>query len=356
MLTEESLLSKPQLNWIQKSGTSSSDPLASRHAARLCRARCSRHRQDPPTSHVDGVRPGKHDQRARPNPMFTPGKKDAFYEALDEMISGIPNSEAVYLLEDFNARVGADHGVWPSCLGVHGRGKTNDNGQRLLELCCFHGFHVMNTFLKCKDIHQVSWRHPRSHHWHQLDLIITRHAELSSVLPTRTNHSADCDTDHSLVACKVRVTPKKNHHGKRGCPRINICCVSNQERTQQYISQIEETLADTTDQSSDLKWARKRDAMYTSAITVYGKKEHKNADWCEAHWEEMEPVTEEKRKALLAYKAAPGPSTTAVLRAARKKSQQTTRHCANTYWLNLCNSIQRAVDFGDARGMYVDIK
>ena len=64
-----------------------------------------------------------------------PEEKDAFYEALDEMISGIPNSEAIYLLGGFNTRVGADHGVWPSCLGIHGRGKTNDNGQPLLELC-----------------------------------------------------------------------------------------------------------------------------------------------------------------------------------------------------------------------------
>ena len=125
---------------------------------------------------------------------------------------------------------------------------------------------------------------------------------------------------------------------------------------QHYISQLEETLADTTDQSSDLKWARLHDAMYTSAITAYGKKEHKTADWYQAHCEEMEPVIEEKRKALLAYKAAPGPSTLTALRAARKKSQQTAHHCANTYRLNLCNSIQQANDFGDARGMYLDIR
>lgn len=40
-----------------------------------------------------------------------PEEKDAFYEALDEMISGFPNSEAIYLLGDFNARVGADYGA-----------------------------------------------------------------------------------------------------------------------------------------------------------------------------------------------------------------------------------------------------
>ena len=117
--------------------------------------------------------------------------------------------------------------------------------------------------------------------------------------------------------------------------------------------------AQNSDQSQSLKLralpAYAMPSTYTSAITAHGKKEHKNADWYEAHWEEMEPVTEEKRKALLAYKAEPGPSTLAALRAARKKSQQTARHCADTYWPNLCNNIQRAADFGDARGMYAGI-
>ena len=96
--------------------------------------------------------------------------------------------------------------------------------------------------------------------------------------------------------------------------------------------------------------------MYNSAITAYGKKESKNTDWYEANWKMMEPVTEAKRKALLAYKAVSSPGTLQALRSARKNAQQTARHCANTYWLNLCTSIQTAAETGDARGMYEGIK
>ncbi|RXN14061.1 RNA-directed DNA polymerase from mobile element jockey-like protein [Labeo rohita] len=70
----------------------------------------------------------------------------------------------------------------------------------------------------------------------------------------------------------------------------------------------------------------------------------------------MEPVTEAKRKAFLAYKAKLSPSTLQALRTARNKAQQTARHCANTYWLSLCSSIQAAADIGNARGMYEGIK
>ncbi|GAA6107071.1 uncharacterized protein LOC118407100 [Tachysurus ichikawai] len=44
------------------------------------------------------------------------------------------------------------------------------------------------------------------------------------------------------------------------------------------------------------------------------------------------------------------------LRTARKNAQQTARHCANTYWLNLCTCIQIAAENRDARGMYEGIK
>lgn len=79
-------------------------------------------------------------------------------------------------------------------------------------------------------------------------------------------------------------------------------------------------------------------------------------DWYEAHWEAMEPVIESKRKVHLAYKAKPSPITLEALRAVRKKAQQTARHCANMYWLNLCASIQTAAQTGNTRGVYDGIK
>ncbi|WP_353803973.1 hypothetical protein, partial [Acinetobacter baumannii] len=131
---------------------------------------------------------------------------------MDRVISRVPNNEGLYVIGDFNARVGADHEAWPTCLGLHGRGKIDENGRRLLEFCCLHRLCVTNTFFNCKELHQVSWRHPRSGHWHQLDLVLTRRADLARVLMTRTYHKADCDSDHSLVASRVRIAPKKLHH------------------------------------------------------------------------------------------------------------------------------------------------
>ena len=144
-----------------------------------------------------------------PTLSATPYTKDMFYENLASIIRNIPSKEQGVLLGDFNARVGADHVSWPSCLAQLVARKMNKNGQRLLDLCTFHDLCITNSF-RTKPQHKVSRRHPRSKHWHQLDLILVRHDAIRNVLHTRSDHSADCDTDHSLVCCKskIRMQPK----------------------------------------------------------------------------------------------------------------------------------------------------
>jgi len=201
-----------------------------------------------------------------PTLTSTPEANDHFYEALQDLLSRIPKSEGIYLLGDFNARVGAEWQAWPTCLGHHGIGRLNENGQRLLEFCCHHGLCITNSYFTGKDMRKVSWRHHRSHHWHQLDLVITRRADLSTVL-----HSPDCDTDHSLVASKVRLKPRKIHHDKaKGRPRINACGTSDPGNVKSFTDNFQERIAAeaTPRDPGDVvaTWDHLRDGIYDSAI------------------------------------------------------------------------------------------
>lgn len=283
--------------------------------------------------------------------------KDHFYNELDTQIGRIPQSEPLLLLGDFNARVGSDHQSWPSCIGHHGVGKLNDNGQRLLELCTFHNLCVTNTFFQSKPLHRVSWKHPRSHRWHQLDLVITRRSALNTVLATRSYHSADCDTDHALVCSKLRILPRKLHRSKaKGKPRINAARTGVPDCRQEFVTAIQESLQDLPEQDATARWSTIKDAVYSAAISAFGKRERKNHDWFDANLPEMEPVIEAKRKALLAYKNAPSEKTLADLRIARSNAQRVARRCANDFWLQLCEDIQRSADNGNVRGMFDGIK
>lgn len=65
-------------------------------------------------------------------------EKFQFCDDLREVLKGIPSSDKIILLGDFNfiARVnGSDHRVWKKVLGGQGVGKCNTNGKLLLTLC-----------------------------------------------------------------------------------------------------------------------------------------------------------------------------------------------------------------------------
>ena len=58
---------------------------------------------------------------------------------------------------------------------------------------------------------------------------------------TLSYHSADCDTDHSLVCCKIRLQPKKCHHAKKlGNPCIDVSNMTQPDLVEQFTEAFEE--------------------------------------------------------------------------------------------------------------------
>lgn len=53
--------------------------------------------------------------------------------------------------------------------------------------------------------HKVSWRHPRSKHWHQLDFVLVKHKAVKNIINTSAYLCADGDTDPSLVCCGLKL-------------------------------------------------------------------------------------------------------------------------------------------------------
>ena len=88
----------------------------------------------------------------------------------------------------------------------------------------------------------------------------------------------------------------------------------------------------------------------------YGKKQRKTNHWYEANKVKLEPVLQTCRSALLRYKNSPCKTTLACLQKARKRAKALCRHCANTYWRELCDSIEHAAQVGNIARMYEGIK
>ncbi|KAJ4942915.1 hypothetical protein JOQ06_005427, partial [Pogonophryne albipinna] len=97
--------------------------------------------------------------------------KDSFYQSLDEALRRIPKNDKIFLLGDFNARVGQNSSIWSGVLGRHGVGQQ-------------------------KAKYKTSWMHPRSKHWHLIDYVIVRRSDIRDVHITRAMRGAECWTDH----------------------------------------------------------------------------------------------------------------------------------------------------------------
>ena len=152
--------------------------------------------------------------------------------------------------------MGADIDSRPSYLGPFGV------GQRLLEFCAFHNLCITNSFFKTKLQHKVSWRHPRSKHWHQLDLILLRRATIQNVLHARSHYTADCDTGYSLVCCKIRLQPKKFHRAKKlGIPLIDVSKMTQPDLVDQFAEAFEKGYdASLSGDTATEKWETLRDS------------------------------------------------------------------------------------------------
>ena len=222
--------------------------------------------------------------------------------------------------------MGAARDSCTSCLGFFRVAKVNENRQYLLEFFSYHGLCVTNTFFQTKPQHWVSWRHPRSKHRHQLDMAIVRRTSLKEALLTRTCHSADCNTDHFLVCCKIRLTPKTPYRAKpQGKPSINTIKIQQEAKIEELAKTFEAISTKIPQSTASDTWIHLRKCIHTSALGIIVRKTSRSCDWLDTKSVEMNPVIEAKHAALGRYKRSPSEKSLKTLRASRSKVQQTAK-------------------------------
>ena len=81
-------------------------------------------------------------------------ERDAFWECFNECINGFSENERIVVLGDMNAKVGnreADMGV-----GKYGVPGVNENGERLVEVCCKRRLSIGNTWFEKRLIQKYT--------------------------------------------------------------------------------------------------------------------------------------------------------------------------------------------------------
>ena len=132
---------------------------------------------------------------------------ERFYEDLQELLELTPQKDVLFIIRDWNAKVGSQE--IPGIIGKFGLGVQNEAGQKLTEFC--QGMHW-------------SWQTPSSNNTrddftyghHQMVntkviLIIFFAAKDGEALykSTKTRPGADCGSDHELLIEKFNLKLKK---------------------------------------------------------------------------------------------------------------------------------------------------
>ncbi|XP_038063001.1 craniofacial development protein 2-like [Patiria miniata] len=140
--------------------------------------------------------------------------KDDFYTSLTDYLDQVKRHKLHLVLGDFNARVWLySHLSHPEVIGGYcHHNTTNDNGERLVNLCQEHKMRPAQMKFPQPRSRQWTWSHPAGSVYH-LDHILINSKWINSLRNCRAYNSVELDSDHRIVSIRL-VTSLRTSKGK----------------------------------------------------------------------------------------------------------------------------------------------
>ena len=263
---------------------------------------------------------------------------EQFYAEVGEAITRAPRGDVLYILGDFNAKIGA--GMVTDIVGKYGLGERNEAGNRLIQFCQEHRMRVTNTWFEQPRRRLYTWTSPGGQYRNQIDYILCQQRWKSSVHAVKTFPGADCGTDHELLGAKIKV---KFCRVKRP-PVVKKCDIDKIGST--YATEVTkcfETLALDELQETEVMWERIKEIVVQCAEQYIPYRSHtRRTMWIK---KETVAIAEERRIA----KMSGNRDKTKLLNAA---FQRAARKDKEEFWSEECAKAQEAYRKGNTRELY----
>ena len=107
--------------------------------------------------------------------VYAPTKEaevEQFYEDLQDLLELTPKKDVLFLMGDWNAKVGSQE--IPGVTGKFGLGVQNETGQRLIEFCQENALVIANTLFQQHKRRLYRWTLPDGQHRNQIDYTLCR--------------------------------------------------------------------------------------------------------------------------------------------------------------------------------------
>ena len=126
-----------------------------------------------------------------------------FYEDLQDFLELTPKKDVLFIIEDWNAKVGSQE--TPGVTGKFGLGIQNEAGKRLIEFCQENALFIANTLFQQHKRRLYIWTSSDG----RTDYILCSQRWRSSIHSAKTRPGADCGSDHEPLTAKFRLKLKK---------------------------------------------------------------------------------------------------------------------------------------------------
>ena len=107
---------------------------------------------------------------------------EQFYEDLQDLLELTPQKDALFIIGDWDAKVGSQE--TPGVTGKFGLGRWNEAWQRLIEFCQENEVVITNT-LSNNTRQDYIWTSPDGQHRNQIDYILCSQRWRSSIQSTK---------------------------------------------------------------------------------------------------------------------------------------------------------------------------
>ena len=195
------------------------------------------------------------------------------------------------LLGDFNAKVGRE-GVFGSTVGKFSLHETtSNNGLRLIDFVAARNMVVSSTRFQHLDIHKATWLSPDQKTRNQIDHVAIDGRHASSVLDVRTFRGVNIDSDHFLVAAKIRMRLCNAKNVRSTAQRkLDVAKLQSQQTAEAYSAQLSELLHNPNSDPEDVGglWAHISHSMRTAAEKTIGfRRPPQRNQWYDAECREV---------------------------------------------------------------------
>ena len=109
---------------------------------------------------------------------------ERFYEDLQDLLELTPKKDVLFIIGDWNAKVGSQ--LIPGVTGKFSHGIQNEAGQRLIEFCQENPLVIANTLFQQHKRRFYTWTSPDGQHQNQIDYILCSQRWRSSIMKVKS--------------------------------------------------------------------------------------------------------------------------------------------------------------------------